>query len=76
MGCIGGEARRWQSEHSGWTSSTRRRRARWTTTSAVRQMARPTRACATGQVRDHLIGPMLAVLRTWDPVLGLVVGSY
>ena len=39
-------------------------------------MARPTRACATGQVRDHLIGPMLAVLRTWDPVLGLVVGSY
>ena len=26
------------------------------------------------QVRNHLVGPVLAALRTWDPVLGLVVG--
>ena len=24
----------------------------------------------------HLVGPVLAALRAWDPVLGLVVGSY
>ena len=28
------------------------------------------------QVHDHLVGPVLAALRAWDPVLGLVVGSY
>ena len=31
------------------------------------------------QVRDHLeylVGPVLAALRTWEPVVGLVVGSY
>ena len=28
------------------------------------------------QVRDHLVGPVLAALRTWDPVMGLAVGSY
>ena len=28
------------------------------------------------QVQGHLVGPVLAALRAWDPVLGLVVGSY
>jgi len=27
-------------------------------------------------VQGHLVGPVLAALRAWDPVLGLVVGSY
>ena len=26
--------------------------------------------------QGHLVGPVLAALRAWDPVLGLVVGSY
>ena len=28
------------------------------------------------QGRRHLVGPVLAALRAWDPVVGLVVGSY
>ena len=28
------------------------------------------------QVQRHLVGPVLAALRAWDPVVGLVVGSY
>ena len=28
------------------------------------------------QVRRHLVGPVLAALQAWDPVVGLVVGSY
>jgi hypothetical protein len=28
------------------------------------------------QVQGHLVGPVLAALRAWDPVLVLVVGSY
>ena len=28
------------------------------------------------QVRDHLTGPVLTALSGWDPVVGLVVGSY
>ena len=28
------------------------------------------------QGRQHLVGPVLAALRAWDPVVGLVVGSY
>ena len=27
-------------------------------------------------MQGHLVGPVLAALRAWDPVLGLVVGSY
>ena len=28
------------------------------------------------QVQGHLVDPVLAALRAWDPVLGLAVGSY
>jgi hypothetical protein len=28
------------------------------------------------QVQRHLVGPVLAALHAWDPVVGLVVGSY
>ena len=28
------------------------------------------------QVQRHLVGPVLAALQAWDPVVGLVVGSY
>ena len=28
------------------------------------------------QVREHLVGPVLAALQNWDPVIGLVAGSY
>ena len=28
------------------------------------------------QGRQHLVGPVLAALQAWDPVVGLVVGSY
>ena len=28
------------------------------------------------QVQGHLVGPVLAALRAWDPVIGLAVGSY
>ena len=27
-------------------------------------------------MREHLVGPVLAALQNWDPVIGLVAGSY
>ena len=30
----------------------------------------------TGRLTRHLVGPVLAALRAWDPVVGLVVDSY
>ena len=75
----GGAGHRWRSGRGGWTSNTRGMRASSTSSGADRPTARLTQvqACGIRCAGPHLVGPVLAALRTWDPVMDLtVVGSY